>query len=179
MNTIGTDDSSHSKGMDIMTIEVLNLGDSVSVDIAALSAAPKSSFALVDTVDDKNGSREAVYQKTAGDEEYPMTVRVGHYVNGKANDGVGQTNMSVKISTFVQKSDTDDVIYTLPGTVTIAMSMPGQSGIPDTADITEILGNAMSYLLPVVSGAIATSALDELKFGVVTGIMDHADSGSA
>jgi hypothetical protein len=161
-----------------MTITILNLGDSLDVDLASLLAADKTTFKVIDTVALEN-KRESVYQKITGDQEYPSTVRAGHYINAEANDGVGQTNVSVKVSTFVQKTDIDDVIWTLPGNVTIAWSMPGKSGVPDATQLVEMLNNAISWVIPVVAGVASESALDELQFGVVNGLAAHADTGSA
>jgi len=161
------------------TITLLNLGDSNDVDVTVFSAAPKTDFKVIDTVTDPaKGSREAEYQKVTGDEEYPMTMRVGRYVNARAEDGIGRTNTSLKLSTFVQKTDVDDVIWTLPGWVTIAISMPGTSGIPDTAAVIELITNAFSWLVPVDAGVLSADALDEVKFGVVNGLTEHADSSS-
>lgn len=160
-----------------VTTTILNLGDSVTVDITAFDAPPKTDYVVVDTVSEP-GKRESLYQKTSGDEEYPQTVRVGHYANSKANDGVGQTNISVKISTFVQKVDGTDIVWTLPATATLAMSMPGNSGVPDTSGVVETLNNLFAWVLPIASASISTDALDELKFGVTGNLAAHVDSGT-
>lgn len=163
-----------------MTTSILNTGDSTSVDVAEILAAPKGDFAQIAggeaVTDDKH---ETTYRKVTGNEEFPMSVRVGHYRNPGANDGIGQTNMSVKVQSFVQELDSDsNVVYTLPGHVVIATSMPGRSGVPDEDDLVELVGNALSWLIPIISGAVSQDALDELKFGVTTRMTDHVCSGS-
>jgi hypothetical protein len=160
------------------TTTILNTGDSQTVDVAELLVPDKGNFALIDTISKDDGSREAIYQKISGSEEYPMTVRVGYYRNAKANGGVGGVNLSVKIVTYAEKVDIDDVIWTLPAAITLAMSMPGGTPIPDQEDIIELIGNALGWLLPVDTGAISSAALDELKFGVVNGLLAHANSAS-
>jgi hypothetical protein len=159
------------------TTSFLNLGDSVSVDIVAFDAPPKASFKVIDTVAEE-GKREALYQKVSGNEEYPMTVRAGYYLNKKSNDNIGQTNVSVKLSTFVQKADTDDIIWTLPCSATLALSVPGTNAVPDGEAVIEMLNNLHAWIVPVVTGALSEVALDELKFGVVGALAEHADSAS-
>lgn len=160
------------------TQTILNLASSVDVDIVSFLAAPKAAFKLIDTkVDGDN--REAVMQRMSGEDEYPMTVRIGRYVNTKSNDGVGQTNTSIKLSTFVQKTDTDDVIWTLPANATLAFSMPGTSGIPDAGQVRELLMNLISFILPVVGGAAGEAVLEELRFGVVNNALAYGDTPSS
>jgi hypothetical protein len=163
-----------------MTTTILNLGDSIDVDVAEIKAAPMALFGLADTAVPDDNTVEATYRKFAGSKEYPMATRVGRYVNPKSNDGIGLTNTSVKVSTFVQETDAEDnVIWTYPGHVVIALSMPGMSGIPNEAQILELIGNAFTFLVPVVTGAVSTAAIDELKFGLVNGLLDHASSASS
>jgi hypothetical protein len=162
------------------TYTILNLGDSVDVDITSFSAPPKSSFKVVgQSPPDETDRREALYQKVTGDEEYPMTVRAGVYANKKANDGIGQTNVSVKITTYLRKEDDDDVLWTLPLPVTIAFNVPGTRVVPDGSDVIDLLNQAHAWMVPVVTGVLSELALDELKFGVVGGLAEHADSSSA
>lgn len=161
------------------TYTLLNNSDTVPVNVLGFGAAPKEAFKVIDTiVDRQKGSREAEYQKVTGDEEYPMALRVGHYVNDSAEGGVGRTNVSLKLSTFLQKADEDDVIFTLPAWVTIAISMPGKSGIPDVDGTISLLTSAMSWILPIIAGEISPAALDEIKYGVVNGLAAHEDSSA-
>lgn len=160
-----------------ITTTILNLGDGTAVDVAALDAPTKSDYVLVDSVSE-TGKRESVYQKVTGSEDYPLNVRVGHYVNSKANDGEGQTNISVKISSYVEKADTDDVLYDLPCSATLAWSMPGLSGVPDASGVKELISHLFHWVQPVTLGVIQTDALDELKFGVTGNLMSHADTHS-
>lgn len=160
-----------------MTTSILNLDDCVAVDIAAMAAPGKENFVAV-PVPSQGDAREVIFQKVTGNEKYPMTVRVGFYPKPAANDGIGQTNISVKISTFVE-SDDDDEAWVHPGTVTIASSMPGRSGVPNEADYMALLGNALTWLVPVVNGILTSGALARLKFGVVSDLNELTDSPSA
>ena len=158
------------------TLSLLNLSDTNSVAITAIETATKANFAVVDTVVKENGSRETLYQKVVGDEEYPMTVRVGYYKNLTQNGGIGRTSISVKLETFLQKADADDVIWTLPASTVLAINMPGGSGVPSTTDVTELIGNTLSWLLPVSASVITSDALDELKFGITNGLLAYENS---
>lgn len=148
-----------------------------SVGITALNVATKADFVLIDSkVDGDN--KEATYQLAAGDPDYPLSLRVGHYVNRSANNGAGQTNISVKLSTSVSKLDGTETLWTSPASVVIATTMPGTSGVPDATDYASLLGLAFSWIIPVIAGSISEAALDELQFGVVNQLLDHENSAS-
>jgi hypothetical protein len=159
------------------TLSILNLGDSVSVDVAALDAVDKSLFAVVDSNMD-DGTRETVYQKVTGSAEYPMSARIGRYVNAAAHDGVGKTNTSIKIDSFLQKDVDGTVVYTLPCSGTIALNMPGISGIPDKAGVVELISNLVTWALSVEAGVVTDDHLDDLEFGVVNNALAHVNSHS-
>lgn len=157
-----------------MTQSIANLDGTTSFDVTAFFPADKANFVLIDTVLSAAG-REAVYQKVTGDEEHPMTVRIGHYPNIKGNGGVGQTNISVKVQTFVIKEE-EDLNWVLPCSITLASSMPGMSGVPNSADYVKFVQNVASWLLTATAGVITTDAADELKYGVVNNMAAHTDS---
>jgi hypothetical protein len=161
-----------------MTITIKNLADTANVDIAAIAVPVKTNFVLVDTkVDGVN--REALFQKVTGDEDSPMTVRVGFYPNDKAEAGYGRTNLSIKIQSYVCETDSEDEeVSNLPCTATLATSMPGKSGVPNSSDMLKLLGNLFTWMVPVVSGAIDDGALDRLKFGVVNDLNTLVDTAS-
>jgi hypothetical protein len=162
-----------------MTISILNLDSSNDVDVTTLRCAPKTDFVVINTDEPKTGAREATYQRKTGDKEYPMTARQGIYVKPDANDGVGQTNASLKIGTFVQKTDPDDdVLWTLPLTVTIAISGPGTSAVAVNDGVQELLEYAFSMLVNTDTGVLSDDALSELAFGIVNGLCAHVDSGT-
>lgn len=159
------------------TISVLNLSDSSAIAVTNFPIQDKTDYVLVDTVS-VEGKREATFQKVAGDQEFPLSIRIGHYPTAKANNGIGQTNISIKLSTYVQKVDGTEVVYTLPFTATLALSAPGMSGIPDNDDVKAAIAALFSFVLPVVAGAVSTTALDELKYGVVGNLLTHVDSAA-
>jgi hypothetical protein len=160
---------------------MLNIGDVVAVDIAALNVANKANFTLVDTVQvDEFGAVEALFRNSVGDPEYPMSLRVGIYPKPAALNGVGLTNVSVKLTTYYRKTDdvTELTTWTHPGNVTIAFSTPGQLSVPDNEDMVSLLGSAFSWLVPIVSGVVATSALAKIKFGIASDLDGLVNSGS-
>jgi hypothetical protein len=157
-------------------MNILNL-DTSTINTTALAVASKASFVAVDTK--INGaSRETVYQKISGSEEYPMVVRVGFYPNPAANGGIGKTSISLKVNTFVEKVVSAATVWTLPGDVVLAINMPGTT-LPDSDDVIVLVQNALSWLLPLVDGDFSVAAIDELRDGVTLGLLGHVDTGAA
>lgn len=137
-------------------------------------------FALVDTkVSDDGLNRESVYQLMAGNTEFPLSFRVGHYKNPKANGGVGATNISVKFVSYAEKTDVDDVIWTLPETWTLAKSAPGGNPFYDTDVDLELIGSMLSIIFSVGSGLFTLANVNELKFGVTNRVLEHANTAAA
>lgn len=137
-----------------------------------------SAFAHVDT-NTTETSREAIYQLMEGDQEFPCTLRVGHYKNAKANGGKGQTNISAKLTNFAQKADDDgDVVWTLPESWVLAKSAPGGAAFYDVAADIESIGALVSVYLHQVAGEIQNTNIDELKFAVVNRILAHANTAA-
>lgn len=160
-----------------VTITTVNTGFSTGVAVTALPAIDTSLFALVDSTSSADGlSRESTYQYLGGSEEFPLSIRTGVYRNPKANNGVGSTNVSLKIANYAQKADVDDIIWTLPETWTLAKSMPGNQAFPDYTDDLEMIGTILSALFPVVSGSFTDDAISEVKFGVTNGLLGHQSS---
>jgi len=115
-----------------------------------------------------DGVREAVFQKTSGSDEYPMTVRRGFYPNVKANGGRGLVNVSCKVNTFVEFLDTDaDLKTTDPCSVTIAYTMP-RKAVPNKAQLVALILNAASWLINVDDGALSDAELSNIQFGIVS-----------
>jgi len=162
------------------TLTLLNVENDVDVDIAALKAVDKTDFVLVDTQIVANDGREAIYQKVAGDEEHPLTVRIGWYPSPKGNSGFGLTNISIKISTFLKSAETDGTVnWIYPVTATLATQAPGLSGLPAEASMRTLVENLFSWMIPVQTGVLTSLALDQLKFGVVNGMIALTNSASA
>lgn len=163
-----------------MATTTSSLNDGFTSNIAVqIPALDVTKFALVDTkVLDDGASRESVYQYMGGTEEYPLSIRVGVYKNAKANGGVGSTNVSIKIASFAQKADLDDVIWTHPETWTLAKSAPGGNPFYDVAADKEMIGSLFSMIFNINAGALDTGNVDELKFGVTNRILQHGNTAA-
>jgi hypothetical protein len=156
-----------------MTRTIQNLG-STAVDIAEFYPMPKADLIVVDTTSKPNGDREATYQLVSGNDVYPLSARVGAY---PPKSGSALYNTSVRVNTFVLDDAGDEDAY--DGCfVTIASGMP-HGFVPDKAGMKKLLQHALSLFLPVVLGEVALDSLDELAFGVVSLVAEHADTASA
>lgn len=152
------------------TKNILNLSNVAIADLDVQGVSFDDDLVRIDSTIAANGlNREVVYQKVSGDAEYSLSVRIGHYRNPQANGGRGQTNISVKVTTFVEELDAEDArLHVDPCSMTIASTMPGMSGVPDVSDYLVLLQNAFSILVQsATAGAADTDAVDKLKFGVV------------
>lgn len=159
------------------TIDFLNPVGVTTNDITAFPCFPKDKLIVIDTLTkEETGTREVVYQLTEGSDEYPLTVRVGRYVNAKANNNVGKTNVSLKLTDFAQKAVDGEIMWTLPTDLTIAWGVPGISGVIDKADLIKRLAAAFTLLVPVVAGVLTDAAMTEIGFGVLSKLNEHADS---
>lgn len=140
----------------------------VSTTDSATDLTPRvfdlTKFHLVDTVT-KGLDREFLYQYIGNDKDHPMTVRVGIYKNPAANGGLGQTNISTKISTYTYDDETETYA---PFVSTHATSGVGDSGIIDEAQYMAMLENHLSLYLPgpYVDGAADGSVVAKLAFAV-------------
>lgn len=158
-----------------MTIEIKNYTQAVATISSYL--AERSNFALVDT-QIKGEGREALYQYTAGEPETPKTLRVGWYPNPKANDGYGQVNLSVKITTSAVVTIGEQT-KVLPVTATLALSVPGNNVAPDTDIMQGLAQELSSWLTPVTAGVGQPDIWNELSHGIVNDLLDHTDTGEA
>jgi hypothetical protein len=150
-----------------MAIEILNLTEDTDLASVTLKVINPSDWTLVDTRNE-GLTREAVYQLVGSDPEHPATVRIGHYrSNGNAKETGGSTNISVKFTTWVKDdTDADDVIYS-PCNFTLATSMPGQSGVPESADFLIGVQNLVSWFARTeTAGVLQPATVDKLKFGI-------------
>lgn len=156
-----------------MTRYVLNLS-SIEVDVSNFAVADKANLILIDTVAKPNGDREATFQSTSGDDVYPMTARVGAYPPKGSSE---LYNLSFRLNTYVQDNQGADPDLFKPGFCTVATGMPF-GFVPDAAGLVKLIQHCVSIAIPVLLGIATTEALDELKFGVVSNVMGHVDSGS-
>lgn len=147
-----------------------------SVDTQALDV---TKFALIDqTVSPDGNTREAVYQMIEGTEEYPLSIRIGSYKTPKANGNIGGSNTSIKLTTYAQKADADDVLWTLPMTVTLAVSAPGGNPMPDPVNLIGLLDAVLTAYVPFVAGNQSQVITDELKFAIVNRALTHGSTAS-
>lgn len=161
------------------TTSSLNKGLSTTPIATTVEALDVTKFALVDTKILPDGfGRESVYQLMSGNDEYPMTVRIGVYKNAKANGGVGSTNVSVKVLNSAQKVDVDDVIWTEQESWVLAKSAPGNSPFYDPEADEEMVGLLFTIFFNLISGVVTTTNLDELKFAVTNRILEHANTAA-
>jgi len=156
-----------------ITRTVLNIDEpDAAIAAANWNHADKATYVLVDTTALPSGAREAVYQKTDGDSEHPMSERLGVYPNAKANDGFGKVNTSSRMTSYLEILDTVTGIASYyPCACVIAFEFPGNSPIPNVADAMAMLQNNASFLLPLVAGEFASDVLEQLQFGVVNGAL--------
>lgn len=160
------------------TITTLNSGFTLPAALT-LNVLDVSAFALVDTKILADGvSRESVYQLLTGNDEFPMSFRVGVYRNPKANGGIGNTNVSVKLMNYAEKADIDDVVWTEAETWTLSKGAPGSTPFYDTDVDIESIGALLSIFLNVVAGVVTTTNLDEFKVGVTNRVTEHANSAA-
>jgi hypothetical protein len=150
-----------------MAIEILNLTEDTDLASVTLKVINPSDWTLIDSKYEGQ-TREAVYQLVGSDPEHPAVVRIGHYrSNGSAKETGGVTNISIKFSTWVKDdTDADDVVWS-SCLFTLATSMPGQSGVPDSADYLIGIQNLVSWFArTVTAGALLPATVDKLKFGI-------------
>lgn len=163
-----------------ITTNILNTGCTVSLAKVATEALDVTKFALVDQqVTPDGNTRESFYQMLEGSEEHPLTLRAGYYKNPKLNAGIGGVNTSMKLTTYVQKADVDDVLWTLPLTVTLAVSAPGGSPMPDAENLISLLDLVLTAYTPFVAGVQDQAIIDEIKFGIMNRIMSHGSTPAA
>lgn len=155
-----------------MATQVLNTDSTPALDILNFNYIDRAKYAFVDSVV-KGNTRESIFQKVDGNPAYPQQIRVGWYFNPSGSSQGGVTNISIKLSTFVQ-FDLETDVYE-EATATLAWSMPGRSGIPDKATVLRLLQNLVSIVLPLANGVIVDTALDQLEFGVTNGLFAIVD----
>lgn len=161
-----------------MTVSILNLDDVATLDIVSLSAVDKADLVCVPVTG--NGlSSEAIYKKVTGRSDAPLSIRVGLYPNPTANGGIGQTNTSIKVRSYVENVEDSETIWTKPGDVTLAWTMPGNTSAPDKAGLKAMIATAFTMALTLVSGEITDTNLDLLSFGIVIDLHETVDTPSA
>lgn len=150
-------------------ISVLNLTSDNPIADVDLKAIDPAEWVLVNTEASKDDSvREAIYQMAGADPDYPATARIGYYRTASKGGVSGNINVSIKLSTFVQKVVDGVTAWTLPATFTLATSMPGNTGVPNTADFLVGVQNLVSFIAQAATaGVLDETQVDKLKFGIV------------
>lgn len=137
------------------------------VSITKFHCPDFTEYRVVNTDFRADGGRETVYQRAEGDPEHPCLVRLGYFPPKNS----GNTNISLKISTWVKRSDSVTGSETwLPVTGTLATSMP-YGGIPDGQDYADLLQNLLSwfFLGNVPTDVIPVAdVITPLSFGLTT-----------
>lgn len=161
-----------------MSTTTTSVNDTYTTAISTtVQALDVTKFALVDSKESDDGlTREAVYQLKSGDVEAPLHIRVGVYKNPKAHDGVGSTNVSVKLVSAARKVDVDDVIWTLPEIWTLAKSAPGSNPFYDTDSDREAAGAIWSMFFNIDAGVPGDDNLDELRFAIPNQMLNNANT---
>jgi hypothetical protein len=162
-----------------MTTSILNISDSIDVDVASLLVSNKANCVLIDTTKLPDGGRESLYQHTAGDAEFPMEIRAGFYPQPKAENGTGRVNVSIRINTFVKNVVDTETLWTLPANAVIAWSLPGRVAVPtDATELLTLLSQAFSWIVPIQSGVAVEGVLDDIAYGVVSSLQSFTNSGT-
>lgn len=145
------------------TYSIIGIDEATPFTDFDLLAKDPTKFGQIDVQVLKDGGREAVYQRTVGDADHPMIVRVGYYPQNN-----GGANVSVKISTFAKAAFDDSTESFKPVTATLATSVPFGGGTVDNADYLALIQNLLSWLIPsITAGAADSTAVAKLQFGVV------------
>lgn len=150
-----------------ITTEIVHV-DNNEVDIDKFHVPDFTEYRVVNSdFNIVSGGRETVYQRAEGDPEHPCLVRLGYFPPKNGSN----TNISLKISTWVKRSDSVSGVETwLPCTATLATSMP-YGGVPDAQDYADLLQNALAwfFLGNVPADVIPTSeVIEPLAFGLTT-----------
>lgn len=150
-------------------ITILNTTSDTNLASVTLECLNPADWAVEAHKSDEKGLvSETTYKFVAGtDPEHAARLRVGWYLQPAANGGVGQVNISVKLSTWTRHESEDGDVEYYPYTFTIASTCAGNSGIPNVADFLLVLQNVMStFSRAVDTGALTGAPVDKLKFGV-------------
>lgn len=121
----------------------------------------------------KGEAREGLYQftGTGADPSVPLMLRLGHYPNATS------TNISLKLTSFVEEVDGAESLGIKPWNMTIAFSTPCKTGVPDSIAMAEWAFAAACILAKLASkGAedgVVPDVFDDLKFGVVSTLTTH------
>jgi hypothetical protein len=165
-----------------MAHTVLNTDDTTTLSVSGFEAADKTNYVLVDQrTNDKDTVREAIYQSKSSDQAYPKTARVGFYKSPQANDGVGSKSISIRLETYVQKTDaSSDEIWTKPLSCVLSTNSPGELAVPDKSAWQALVMEAASFMIQIASGAVATSndPSDDLALGIVTTATEYENTGA-
>jgi len=148
------------------TKAILNLMETpVTTEVPFLVRADMDE--LASTTSSDGNTRERIYQYTGGDEDFPMSLRMTVYSEPEKYAGLGKVTITCRIDTFAQETDdtSGEVLWEGPASCRITTSVPGRSGVVDSADFLALLGNAYSafYATVDVGNVPETDVVDKLK----------------
>jgi len=143
----------------------IDAGDPKS--ITTVNMFDPADYAVIDTTVDKvSGARETLYQRTDGNPEKPLLVRIGYYPKTDAN-GNKFVNVSYRIGFTVDELDgSSEVIRTGDGSAVLAWTMPWFAVVDNTQHFY-LLSMLFSFVYRNrTSGALLATDVDDVKFGV-------------
>lgn len=164
-----------------MTDTILNTGDTLSLAVSNFETAIKANYVTVDQkTNDDDTVRETLYQSKVGSKSHPKTVRLGSYVSKNANDGIGSRSTSVRLTTYMTKTDADgDEIWTHPLPIVISVNVPGEDPIPDIEDVQNLVMEAFGFLVQMTGGAIVqTGATADLAYRITSTALEYENSAA-
>lgn len=153
---------------------IQNTDDAEQIVANQIHILDASKMTLVDTnLVDEKGGRESLYSRIDAEPEHPVTLRVGHYPNGKTGSEA-VFNSSLKLTYWNKYTDDDSVIFWEENTVVVAFTTKRQP-LLDVADgMAKLMGNVFSLLMGNITvGAPDWDGLTRLSRGITD--LDLAD----
>lgn len=113
-------------------------------------------------------SRVKAWQRTSGDEDYPLTLQIAVHQNPGKNSGLGEVVITTKLMTFATEVDdtTGELVWEGPVKASITTTVPGRSGVVDSDDYMSLVSNLYTAFFAGVDGSNIplTTVVDKLKF---------------
>jgi hypothetical protein len=149
-----------------MAFTILNIDGAANLVTLNLKSVDAADFVLIDSVvADGGNTRESLYQYIGTDSEHPATVRVGWYKKPT------QTSVSVKFSSWLKITETDQPDVYKECSSVLAFNMPTASGVPSASNVNTLIQHTIGVLIQSATANVADNTqLDQLAFGV-TGIL--------
>lgn len=147
----------------MFTIPTLGFSGSTPVD-ETRAILSRGDWAI--TGFNQSGDNSEVFAKhtssVAHPEDAPL-LRIGIYINRAANGGLGQTNVSYRLTVPVEL---DSSRYDKPLVMTLAWTLPGVCGAIDIADLMKLFFSLFDMVMPVDATTSTDTVLTKLAYGV-------------